>query len=162
MAYRLEHCLHEGPGEIVAVVKMPRTRGQTERPREPLLQVGTGRAPVLCRIAGRQRPGGASHRRADGEIPAWTCARPHRSVARAGTVLIGQFDWGGLLPKRNGGVQRYPRPGRQSGNASASVQGCLTARLTSRAGTKVGVSDPAVLDGKAVAQRIKGTPGITG
>ncbi len=27
---------------------------------------------------------------------------------------------------------------------------------------KVGVSDPAVLDGKAVAQQIKGTPGITG
>jgi len=31
-----------------------------------------------------------------------------------------------------------------------------------RAGTKVGPSDPAVLDGKAVAQQIKGTPGITG
>jgi len=31
-----------------------------------------------------------------------------------------------------------------------------------RAGTKVGLSDPAVLDGKAVAQQIKGTPGITG
>src|SRR6516162_2079676 len=87
---------------------------------------------------------------------------PHRSEAHSGTVLIGQFDWGGLLPKRNGGVQWYPRPGRQSGNASANVQGCLTARLISRAGTKVGVSDPAVLDGKAVAQQIKGTPGITG
>jgi hypothetical protein len=82
--------------------------------------------------------------------------------SRAGTVLIGQFDWGGLLPKSNGGAPWYPRPGRQSGNASANVQGCLTARLMSRAGTKVGVSDPAVLDGKAVAQQIKGTPGITG
>jgi len=38
----------------------------------------------------------------------------------------------------------------------------LTARLTSRAGTKVGLSDPAVESGIAVAQRIKGTPGITG
>ena len=46
--------------------------------------------------------------------------------------------------------------------SSAKVEGCLTARLISRAGTKVGLSDPAVLDGKAVAQRIKGTPGITG
>ncbi len=45
---------------------------------------------------------------------------------------------------------------------SAKVEGCLTARLISRAGTKVGLSDPAVLDGKAVAQQIKGTPGITG
>src|SRR6476660_5313527 len=41
-------------------------------------------------------------------------------------------------------------------------QGSLTARLTGRAGTKVGLSDPAVKSGIAVAQRIKGTPGITG
>jgi hypothetical protein len=35
-------------------------------------------------------------------------------------------------------------------------------RQTCRAGTKVGLSDPAVPHGRAVAQRIKGTPGITG
>ena len=35
-------------------------------------------------------------------------------------------------------------------------------RPTSRTGTKVGLSDPAVESGIAVAQRIKGTPGITG
>ena len=35
-------------------------------------------------------------------------------------------------------------------------------RLTSRTDTKVGLSDPAVEHGIAVAQRIKGTPGITG
>jgi hypothetical protein len=46
--------------------------------------------------------------------------------------------------------------------SSASAQGSLTARLTGRAGTKVGTSDPAVACGNAVAQRIKGTPGITG
>ena len=46
--------------------------------------------------------------------------------------------------------------------SSVKVEGCLTARLISRADTKVGLSDPAVLDGKAVAQQIKGTPGITG
>ena len=45
---------------------------------------------------------------------------------------------------------------------SAKVEGCLTARLISRADTKVGLSDPAVESGIAVAQRIKGTPGITG
>ena len=50
------------------------------------------------------------------------------------------------------------------GNHEVSVkaQARLTARLTRRAGTKVGLSDPAVLNGRAVAQRIKGTPGITG
>ena len=31
-----------------------------------------------------------------------------------GTVLRGQFDWGGLLPKSNGGVQRHPQYGWQS------------------------------------------------
>ena len=46
--------------------------------------------------------------------------------------------------------------------SSASAQGSLTVRETSRAGTKVGTSDPAVACGSAVAQRIKGTPGITG
>ena len=45
---------------------------------------------------------------------------------------------------------------------SIMVQARLTARLTSRAGTKVGHSDPAILYGRVVAQRIKGTPGITG
>ena len=46
--------------------------------------------------------------------------------------------------------------------SSVKVEGCLTARLISRADTKVGLSDPAVLYGKAVAHQIKGTPGITG
>ena len=45
---------------------------------------------------------------------------------------------------------------------SVSAQGSLTVRVTARAGTKVGTSDPAVHCGMAVAQRIKGTPGITG
>ena len=31
-----------------------------------------------------------------------------------GTVVSGQFDWGGLLLKSNGGVQRFPQRGRQS------------------------------------------------
>ena len=45
---------------------------------------------------------------------------------------------------------------------SAKAKGCLTARQTSRAGTKVGLSDPVVPSGRAIAQRIKATPGITG
>ena len=45
---------------------------------------------------------------------------------------------------------------------SVKAQGCLTARATARAGTKVGLSDPVVLSGRAIAQRIKGTPWITG
>ncbi len=45
---------------------------------------------------------------------------------------------------------------------SAMAKGCLTARLTSRADAKAGHSDPVVLYGRAIAQRIKGTLGITG
>ena len=39
---------------------------------------------------------------------------------------------------------------------------CLTARLISRAGTKVGLSDPVIPNGRVIAHQIKGTPGITG
>ena len=46
--------------------------------------------------------------------------------------------------------------------SSVSAQGSLTVRVTTRAGTKVGTSDPAPPSGRGVAQRIKGTPGITG
>ncbi len=45
---------------------------------------------------------------------------------------------------------------------SAKAEGGLTARPTGRADAKAGLSDPAAPCGRAVAQRIKGTPGITG
>ena len=53
---------------------------------------------------------------------------------------------------------------RMDGNhsKSAKAEGSLTARRTGRAERKLGLSDPAVLSGKAVAQRIKATSGITG
>ena len=53
---------------------------------------------------------------------------------------------------------------RMIGNHSKSVkaEGCLTASATVRADTKVGLSDPTVPSGRAVAYRIKATPGITG
>ena len=46
--------------------------------------------------------------------------------------------------------------------SSVSAQGSLTVRPTGRAGAKAGTSDPAMACGSVVAQRIKGTPGITG
>ena len=51
-----------------------------------------------------------------------------------------------------------------NGNRAQSVlaQAGLTGRQTSRAGAKAGQSDPVVPHGRAIAQRIKGTPGITG
>ena len=45
---------------------------------------------------------------------------------------------------------------------SAMAKACLTARATTRADAKAGHSDPVALNGRAIAQRIKGTLGITG
>jgi hypothetical protein len=45
---------------------------------------------------------------------------------------------------------------------SAIAKASLTVRQTGRTGAKAGYSDPVVLHGWAIAQRIKGTPGITG
>ena len=45
---------------------------------------------------------------------------------------------------------------------SAKAKGSLTERQTCRSGSKDGLSDPVVLNGKAIAQRIKATLGITG
>ena len=46
--------------------------------------------------------------------------------------------------------------------SSVNAQTGFTARHTRRAVRKLGVSDPAIPCGRVVAQRIKGTPGITG
>ncbi len=45
---------------------------------------------------------------------------------------------------------------------SVKAEGCLTARPTSRADAKAGLSDLMVASGSAITQRIKATPGITG
>ena len=61
-----------------------------------------------------------------------------------GTLSVGQFDWGGRLQKSNGGAQRLPLRSWKLRKQSVKAEGSLTGRLTSRAGTKVGLSDPAV------------------
>ena len=54
-------------------------------------------------------------RRDDGEIPALIngISNP-RLEAGVGTGLGRQFDWGGRLPKSNGGARRSPRGGWKS------------------------------------------------
>ena len=49
------------------------------------------------------------------EIPPWfVCGSNLGPLSGSGTVHGRQFDWGGLLPKRNGGVRRYAWHGRTS------------------------------------------------
>ena len=58
------------------------------------------------------------------------------------TLSGGQFNWGGCLQKRNGGVQRLANPEWKPGRVVQSRQASLTARRTGRADAKAGVSDP--------------------
>ena len=78
-----------------------------------------------------------------------------------GTPSGGQFDWGGRLLKVTEALKGFLST---VGNRAKSVKakGSLIARHTGRARTKVGLSDPVVPHGRAIAQRIKATLGITG
>ena len=78
-----------------------------------------------------------------------------------GHCLVGSLT-GAVASKRvtealEGGLSTV---GNRAGSVRAEAR--LTARRTGRAGAKAGPSDPVVLGGRAIAQRIKGTPGITG
>ena len=113
----------------------------------------------MCRIGGRLRSGDASFRGVAVEIPPFVRLAPNPHERRQ--CLVGSLT-GVVASKR---VTEAPKGTLSTvGNRaqSAMAQGCLTVRQTSRAGTKVGHSDPVVPYGRAIAQRIKGTPGITG
>ena len=66
----------------------------------------------MYRIGGRQRDVHASVRGVGVGIPL-LCDRGSNLVSRTGTGRVsgGQFDWGGRLPKSNGGAQRFPQIG---------------------------------------------------
>ena len=138
---------------------MPGTRDGTERPREPLLQLRVVPGHGTCRIGRRLRVGFARNRGAIVEIRPFSCLgsnpgyRGHRVVGSLTGVVasksVTEASKGTL-----GLVGNQPQ--------SAMAQGCLTGRPTSRSGAKAGHSDPVIPRGRVIAQRIKGTPGITG
>ena len=148
--------------EIEFPVKMRGTRGQTERPRAPLLQLCTGIRDGMRRIGGRLRSPGSGSDGAALEIPPFLFLMsnhgpsPGLRQCMVGS-LTGAVASQRVTEARDGGLKPV-------GNRllSAMAQARLTARLTSRAGTKVGHSYPVVPRECAIAQRIKGTPGITG
>ncbi len=116
----------------------------------------------MYRIGGRQRDVHASVRGVDVGIPL-LCDWGSNLVSRTGTgeCQVGSLT-GAVASQR---VTEAPKGTlRLDGNQSSSAiaEACLTVRQTSRTGTKVGNSDPAVPNGRAVAQRIKATLGITG
>ena len=113
----------------------------------------------MCRIGGRLRGADASSRGADVEIPAFVCLSPN---PRAGGQCLAGSLTGVVASKRV--TEAFKGALSPVGNRAVSViaEGRLTARQTSRTGRKLGYSDPVVPHGRAIAQRIKGTPGITG
>ena len=91
-----------------------------------------------------------------GPLAVWVLTRLLR-----GPRLVGSLT--GVVASKS--VTEAPKGAlRTIGNRPQSVmaEGCLTGRPTGRTGRKLEHSDPAVPYGRAVAQRIKGTPGITG
>ena len=104
----------------------------------------------MCRIGGRPRGVGVSLRGAVGEIP----PLPVQFSNRGRDPAAGQCQAGSLTGAVASKRVTEAREGhlRMVGNHPASVkaQGGLTARHTSRAGTKVGLSDLAVASGSAV------------
>ena len=91
------------------------TRDQTERPHGASLQLNIDIECEMYRIGGRLRSEYASIRGVALWIPPFAhlvSNWPSRTGGR--TVLGGQFDWGGRLPKSNGGAQRFPQNGWKS------------------------------------------------
>ena len=90
----------------------------------------------------------------------------HPLLARGLTTCVGHRLVGSLtgVVASKSVTEASQGPLSANGNRaeSAVAKAGLTGRQTSRAGTKVGQSDPVVPHGRAIAHRIKGTPGITG
>ena len=78
-----------------------------------------------------------------------------------GHRLVGSLT-GVVASKRVTEASQGPLSANGNRAKSAVAEAGLTGRHTSRAGAKAGQSDPVVPHGRAIAQRIKGTPGITG
>eukprot|EP01026_Neomeris_dumetosa_P066381 TRINITY_DN64192_c1_g1_i2.p2 TRINITY_DN64192_c1_g1~~TRINITY_DN64192_c1_g1_i2.p2 ORF type:complete len:150 (+),score=3.21 TRINITY_DN64192_c1_g1_i2:28-450(+) len=116
MAQRLLSCLNHRLGEIALRVKMLVTRGRTKRPRDLHYNLVLVLDTVCVGQVGDQET----------RTPVWveSLLKYHSDrigpltsdrETGPGTVPGGQFNWGGCLPKSNGGAQRFPQPGRQSG-----------------------------------------------
>ena len=113
----------------------------------------------MCRIGGRRRSRAARFGGVNGEIPPFIFLMPN--LCKEGHCVVGSLT--GVVASESVS-EAFKGMLSTVGNRtwSAIVQACLTVRPTGRAGAKAGYSDPVVLHGRAIAQRIKGTLGITG
>ena len=69
----------------------------------------------MCRIGGRHRSRDASSCGASLEIPPFALLMSNCGpLSGSRTMHGGEFDWGGRLPKSNGGARRLAQTGRKS------------------------------------------------
>jgi hypothetical protein len=113
----------------------------------------------MCRIGRRLRDWHASVSGVAVEIRPFGCLSSNLCVQ--GHCMVGSLT--GVVASKSV-TEASKGTLRPIGNRSQSVmaKGCLTGRETARSGRKLEHSDPVVPYGRAIAQRIKGTPGITG
>src|SRR5699024_12842367 len=88
---------------------------RSARPRGALLYLDIECWFSLYRIGGSLGYVSASLRGGTGGIPPWLYEHSNLGPSSGpGTVSGRQFDWGGRLPKGNGGAQRFPQNGWKS------------------------------------------------
>jgi hypothetical protein len=102
------------PGENVVGVKMPPTRGRTERPRAALLQSGAELRETLRRIGGSLRSPRSGGDGGAGEIPPWISwsSNPRPSTRMGDTVRRAVF-LGRDLPKKYRESAKVPSAGME-------------------------------------------------
>src|SRR5260221_4565675 len=143
-AERLSNCLNHLPGEIEMAGKARPRHAWTKRRRELYCSLTFVSLFYLFRIGGSF---GTS------EIPLFEVSEhypyPHKNPGGE-QCLVGSLT-GAIDSYR--ATESYKGTLVLNGNQddSANAKECLTARPTSRAGTKVGVSDPAMFSGKRAA-----------
>src|SRR4029078_6709821 len=157
MAERLPRCLNHRPGEIAVRVKMLVTRGRTERPRDLYYSL------TLVSEFNCVGYGGAR----EVQTPVWVEALLKYHSVGFGYLTCGPDRVEGqcLVGSLTGAVASLRVTEAPKGSLSlvgnqvlsVSAQGSLTVRLTGRAGTKVGTSDPALACGRGGVQRITRT-----
>ncbi|KAG9438714.1 hypothetical protein H6P81_021346 [Aristolochia fimbriata] len=145
------HAILPGKARTTFNKRVPVPETDTERPYEALLFPGIGFGPFPAQLRWKAKKaslGGSepSVRYHSGRARILTLCQDLRAK---GQSQVTEACKGFLGPDGD-----WP--------SSAKAEGSLTARPTRRAGTKVGLSDPTVPSGRAVAQRIKVTLGITG
>src|SRR5581483_11902205 len=85
--------------------------GRTKRPRGALLHLVAVAGDRLRSLGGSRRTSPCGGWGGNRERPLWRWSATHARRGGGRTTAGGEFDWGGRLPKGNGGAQWFPQRG---------------------------------------------------